>query len=271
VKSILVDATNDEHCDGRLQAAIAVSKAFGSHITCLQLTNFEAYAVGDSVSGFAPMPEIAEIVAADERKQRSASEAQLADANVQWTWANGVGQTPEIVIEQARLKDLVILSTRAMRGHVGHSSIAFAGDVATNARGPAMLIPADLSEFDPIGTAAIAWNGSIECSHALKMSLPLLKNAKAVHILTVGDEEGLAFPTECAAEYLGRHGLNAQIHSAARAEKSIAAALLQAAASIDAAYMVAGAFGHSRFRESVLGGVTRELLYESRLPLVLAH
>lgn len=271
MKSLLVDVTKDEHWGERLQAAIAVSKAFGSHITCLQLANLEAYAIGDSVSGFAPYPEIAQIIADEERTQQAAVEAQLSGASVQWNWINRVGQTPAIVIEQARLKDLVILSAQAMRGHVGHSSIAFAGEVAINARGPVLLVPADLGEFDPVGTAAVAWNGSIECSHALRMALPLLQNAKALHLLSVNEGEELAFPTGAAVEYLARHGLTADIHSVSHDGNSVAAELLQTAATIDAAYMVAGAFGHSRFRESVLGGVTRELLYESSLPLVLAH
>jgi nucleotide-binding universal stress UspA family protein len=270
MKSLLVDATSDEHWDVRLQAAVAVAKASGSHITCLQLSNFEAYAIGDSITGFAPFPDIAEIVAAEERKQRSAAEAQLAGANVHWDWVNGVGQTPQNVINQARLKDLVILSARAMRGHVGHSSIAFAGDVAIHARGPVVLMP-DRGRFDPAGPAAIAWNGSIECSHALRLALPLLQNAKEVHLLVAGNEDRLDFPASVAGEYLGRHGITAQIHSISPEAKSIAAALLQAARSIGAAYIVAGAFGHSRFREAVLGGVTRDLLHESTLPLVLAH
>ena len=100
--------------------------------------------------------------------------------------------------------------------------------------------------------------------------MPLLEKASAVHVVTVSDDARGYPPTE-ACHYLARHGIGAQLHSWPLDGGSTADAIRAAAATLGAAYVVMGCYGHSRFREAVLGGVTREMLRESGLPLLIAH
>jgi len=90
-----------------------------------------------------------------------------------------------------------------------------------------------------------------------------------VHILTVHETEQ-GFPAADAAAYLSRHDIHAEVHETER-KGSIAATIAQTAKDLDAGLIVMGLFGKSRLRELILGGVSRELLDKSPVPLLLAH
>ena len=133
-----------------------------------------------------------------------------------------------------------------------------------------MAIPSSASAFDPAGAALVAWNGSPEAAHALRLALPLLAKAVGVHVVQV-TEDDRDFPTNEALSYLTLHGIRADLADHPRAGHSFAGSLLDAATEADARYIVMGAYGHTRFSEAVLGGVTRDLLRVSPIPLLLAH
>ena len=116
----------------------------------------------------------------------------------------------------------------------------------------------------------IAWDGSLEASHALRMTLPMLLRASAVHVVTV-TEGHREFPATDAARYLARHGIEAELHGWPAEGRSTAEALNTAADRLSAAYAVMGAYGHTRLREAVLGGATRDMLHEAGVPLLMAH
>ena len=116
----------------------------------------------------------------------------------------------------------------------------------------------------------VAWDGSLESSHALRLTLPMLAPAAAVHVVTV-TESHTEFPATDACHYLARHGIEAELHEWSREGRSTAAALLAAASNLSASYIVMGAYGHTRLREAVLGGATRDMLQTSPFPLLMAH
>ena len=104
----------------------------------------------------------------------------------------------------------------------------------------------------------------MEGSHALRLALPMLAKAKAVHVVTVLEDKS-GFPATDACEYLARHGVASELHEWQRNGRRVADVLREAAAKLGASYIVMGAYGHSRIREAVLGGVTRDLLDDSDL------
>ncbi|MEO7470126.1 MULTISPECIES: universal stress protein [Sphingobium] len=85
------------------------------------------------------------------------------------------------------------------------------------------------------------------------------------------EEADSAFPATDAPAYLARHGIKAQLHSWSRTDRPTEIALRDAMASLHADWVVMGAFGHSRWRELIFGGVTRSLLRTAPVPLLLAH
>jgi nucleotide-binding universal stress UspA family protein len=118
--------------------------------------------------------------------------------------------------------------------------------------------------------ALIEWDGSDEAMHAMQRALPLLKLASLIRIFQAGPVREGGISAQEAAAYLSRHGINADVEIAADS-KDAAAEICDAAERMGAGYCVMGAFGHSRLRESLLGGASRDLLTAAPLPLMMAH
>jgi len=113
------------------------------------------------------------------------------------------------------------------------------------------------------------WDASAPADAAVRSAVPLLKLASEVEVLTIGDTDSDADPSE-AADYLARHGCHA---SARRVAKSgdITAQLLDAFTNSGASWCVMGSYGHSRLREQLFGGTTKTLLAKAPIPLLVSH
>ena len=272
MKSILLNAGKDHGWTSRYAAALAVTRAFSSHLQCVQSTPFAE--TSDSFFGFFPYPEIARDLGEIGRQHRARAEAMLRQEGIQWDWLEVMGLPEQMLIWRSSLADMTIISSGAKHENgPGLDELAMAGAIAIHARGPVLAVPPGLSTFNPKGTALVAWNGSPEGANALRAALAMLEEASKVLLVSVGEEPARSFRftvTE-ATDFLARHGIEAEEHPWDRNDRSIADAILEAASVLGADYIVAGAYGHTRIREAVLGGTTRDLLRNSTQPLVLAH
>jgi nucleotide-binding universal stress UspA family protein len=201
---------------------------------------------------------------------RSGIEERLQGEGVAWDWLAFDGAPGQLIVDRARLSDLIVVSQPGGDGASTQAAQAIAADVLVHARSPVLAVPQASRGLNGLGAALVAWDGSIEASHALRLTLPMLAKASAVHIVTV-TEGNREFPATDAARYLARHGIEPELHEWPAEGRSVAQALCAAAGEVDAAYIVMGAYGHTRLREAVLGGATRDMLRECRLPLLLAH
>lgn len=136
------------------------------------------------------------------------------------------------------------------------------------------LLPPNAALRSPIKTVLIGWTDTRQSARAVAEALPLIARATEVHIVTVREEaHGRMGGAEVLADistHLARHGVETTA-TVLNTEISATDALLAEARRISADLMVVGAYGHSRFREWVLGGVTADLLGSSPVPLFLAH
>jgi nucleotide-binding universal stress UspA family protein len=98
----------------------------------------------------------------------------------------------------------------------------------------------------------------------------MLTRAKSVVLVTVGDDAS-DYPSAAATDYLKQHDISAQHRNVGFMGEEIGEALVDTGASLDASYIIMGAYGHSRFREALLGGATRCMLAHSQLPLLMTH
>lgn len=139
---------------------------------------------------------------------------------------------------------------------------------------PVLVVPPDWQDRPLPGTAIVGWDGSTQAQRAIDGALPLLQQASNVKLTLVnpetlgpqhGDEPGADM-----ARYLARHGVKVEVQ-VEHTHTSTGDALCAVARSYQAGLLVTGAYGHSRYRELVLGGVTRLLLERSHIPLLLAH
>ena len=140
---------------------------------------------------------------------------------------------------------------------------------------PALVVPFAGRCSDRIGeNVLVAWNGSREAGRAVQDALPLLTMSGAVTVLLVDPEEDADVElAEDLVLHLGRHGLHAKTRVIRHelATLSVSDTLLAQVAELDADLLVMGAYGHSRLREMILGGVTRDILRNVNIPVLMAH
>lgn len=269
MKNVLLYANEDSGTESRLQAALDVARAFEGHIGCLQVTPFDSFIMGDPFGGVYALPGLVEAVDKTDAAHRARIEERLRGEGVSWDWQRYDGAPAQIVTARSGLSDLIVLSLPG-DGDDHDGPLSIAADVVIHARTPVLAIPRSSRSFDCLGPAVVAWNGAMEAAHALRLTLSLLGKASSVHIVTVTDDR-TGFPALDASQYLSRHGIGSDLHEWPRDGRSTADALLDAARKLGAAYVVMGAYGHSRMSETVLGGATREMLLQDVVPLLLAH
>ncbi len=269
MKAVLLYANDDSGLEGRLQAALDLARDYGAHLSCIQVTPFDSFIMGDPFGGVYALPTVIEAVRSAEEAHRARLEQRLQAEGVSWDWSRFDGQPAQLVADRSRLCDLIVLSLPGS-GDDYDGPLSMVGDVVLGARAPVLAIPQASRSFACLGPAVFAWNGAREAAHALRLTLPMLARASRVHIVTV-TEDLSEFPATDACQYLSRHGVKSELHEVPLGGGSVAEALLDAAAIFGAAYVAMGAYGHSRLRETVLGGATRDMLRSGATPLLLAH
>ena len=268
MKTVLLYANDDKGMESRLQAALDMARSFDAHISCLQVTPFDSFIMGDPFGGVYALPTVLEAVRKVEDEHRARIEDQLRMEGVGWDWSRLDGSPAQLTADRSRLADVIMLSLPGGGDYDGPLSMV--GDVALHARAPVLAVPQSSRGLDYLGTALVAWNGTFESSIALRLAVPLLARAAQVRIVTVTEDE-TEFPATGASEYLARHGIESELHEWPRDGRTMAEALLDAVRSLGGAYVVMGAYGHSRLQESLLGGTTREMIRSGAVPLLLAH
>jgi nucleotide-binding universal stress UspA family protein len=181
---------------------------------------------------------------------------------------------------QARYADLVVLS-RDVDPEPGIAPRVrrLPEHVALRGVRPVLVVPPDYADRPVASTVVAGWDGSTQALRALAAALPLLQRADGVRLVVVNpdrvnpdrlsDLHGEQ-PGADMALYLARHGVKVDV-VLERTHATVGSTLMAQARAAGAGLIVAGAYGHSRYREWVLGGVTRELLERTPVPLLLAH
>lgn len=269
IKSILFHVHDDDQLENRLQTALSLARSCSAHLQCLQVIPVEAYTIVDAFSTFVN----AEVVATLEEQAaqvRGRLEARLAKEDVTWTWETTTASLIPELLKAAALNDLLILGREPEDRMLGRTGRGLLGEIIC--KSPTLLCIPGASEnpIDPFGTAVIAWNGSIEAANAIRQSIGLLEMASKVRVIRITERKETAFPDTRLLEYLSQHGIHAQLDTRG-VQHSFTQDLIEYTAVAGASYIVMGAYSHSRAGEFLFGGVTRELLREFPISLVMAH
>lgn len=270
MKSILFHASGDDAVDARLQVALDVCRAFSAHLTCLYVTPYNAYVAFDPFGGIAAQGEILQDLRDNEIALRERIESRLAHEDVQWDWISADGDVASAIVAASLLSDLVIISQHCGTDKGLDKPLPIVNDVTLHSACAVLVVPKGVSQLQIGGDAVIGWNASPEAAHAIRAAVPFLKTASSVHIASVGSD-GEVFPQTAANAYLSRHGISSDLHELAGSNRNAAQVLHDFAVSKQANCLIMGAYGRSRLRETLLGGVTRDLLSTSTIPLLLAH
>lgn len=266
MKTLLVLAHDDPGQEARIQVAVDLARRLDAHLTLLDVVILPPAYVDDSV-GSTISATIVESEIEQEAANRAKLEAQLVHEDVSWDWQERTGDLVGSLCAAAQFADLVIVDRQLEDSMTPIRSAA--GGVITGAGKPILAVPQQVRKFDD-HCAVIAWDGSAAATAALRNAIPLLKLMERVFLVEVATDRADGW-AEDAARYLSRHGIHARIERIPPLASGIARTLIAEAGRHGAGLIVAGGYGHSRLREAVFGGVTRELLTHSPYPLLLSH
>ena len=153
--------------------------------------------------------------------------------------------------------------------------MGFADSAVIETGRPVLVVPFIGATVPLNGKVIVAWNGSREATRAVNDSLPLLKEAKEVQVVCIDphttEEVDAPLPGVELCQHLSHHGVNAVSNVLSGANMDSSNVLLSHAADYGANLIVAGAYGHSRLRELVLGGMTLDLLRHMTVPVLMSH
>ncbi|RWK65671.1 universal stress protein [Mesorhizobium sp.] len=198
---------------------------------------------------------------------QTAVSVDLSDDYPDTTWAD------EIIGRRARYADLAILGPDLLASHILKDKV-IEGVLFSSGR-PLLLVPEGSRPTLKPKRVLVAWDARLESSRALRESLDLLIGAEDVHIAIIDPVEDEyhhgAEPGADAAAFLARHGVKVTVDRLPSSNHSVADVLRRHAVDTAADLMVMGAYGHSRLRERIFGGVTKSMLENPSLPIMMAR
>lgn len=175
---------------------------------------------------------------------------------------------------QTRYADLAVIGQFDPEDPVPGLMSDFPASVLMQSAHPVLIVPFAIQNIKPLSRVLIAWDASMTATRAVTGALPLLKTASVIDVVVFNaspqDEAHGEVPGSDLALYLARHGVAVNV-ICRRTDIDIGNALLSLCADQGSDLLVMGGYGHTRFREILLGGVTRTVLESMTLPVLMAH
>ena len=289
-KSILVPLDGTEADDRALACAYQVAKISNSHLNILHVQADSKEAVpllGEGMSG-AMIEEMIDLAGrdADERsnlahqkfekfvadngltvRERPAGSEDINTPSVHWV--QKIGREDEIVSRGGRISDLTIMArpkfdTERPSLMTLHAAIFETGK-------PVLIVPPEMPT-EMGRRILVAWNGTSEAAAAVAAALPFLKDAEAITVLTIETEKALhRISGEELLRNLAWHGVSATTLGVSPGTETVGATILAQCEQMKADLLVTGAYTHSRLIQIILGGVTRHIITEAKIPVLAAH
>lgn len=188
-------------------------------------------------------------------------------------WRNVAATLPDFagnLIDQALTADLIVAGQNDPDWNQS-GQLDFPERLILESGRPVLAIPY-VGHYKSIGhTVVIAWKPGRESSRAVFNAIPLLQHAKIVHILQIAEKREALRPATDLAAALARHGVKAELQMSQAVDQSVGNELLSRIADLGTDLLVMGAYGHSRMREYVFGGATRDVIKTMTVPTVFSH
>ncbi len=273
--TVMVSLALDQPNDSRLQVAGELAE------------RFEAAIVGVAAAQFAPPLYFADGAAAQGLidQEEASIRRRLGDLEAQFRaatktrggrveWRSAMDFPAQFVLSQVRCADIVVSGGQSP-AFSDAFSLASPKDMVMQAGRPLLVVPDRVNWLD-LRSVLVAWKDTPEARRAVADALPMLRKAKDVAVVEIpeadGDRSAAMARVSDVAAWLARHGVTATARVPEAASNETAAVQLErVAGDVGAGLIVAGAYGHSRFRELILGGVTEYLVTQSARCVLLSH
>jgi nucleotide-binding universal stress UspA family protein len=275
IKDIIVNLTVGAARDVAADFAVSVASAFRAHLAGISFA-YEAVVPGTLFGGVA-----AELITAQRAESEKA--ARTAVANFE-TAARGAGLSAESHLlsasvaeaadtfgSLARRYDISVVA-QAEPAKLPDRDLIIEAALFESGR-PVLVVPYIQRDALKLDRVMVCWDGSRAAARAVGDAIALLERAKAVEVVVVAGEAGKSdeLPGADIAHHLARHGLKVELQRIVARDLDVANTILSHAADAGTDFLVMGGYGHSRLREIVLGGVTRQILHSMTVPALMSH
>lgn len=270
---ILLHLTDDARSKEKTETALALAKRFEARVTALYTLPFpeQLYYMGEYVP-----PSFFEVQRDDAQKKAEEVLNQFDQAVRHAGVAAERLVSPEAPLDVLTRRgvtfDLAVVGQRnpdSKQPQVG--LVTLAPDLALALGRPVLVVPYIGNYPAPGSKVLVAWNGTREAARAVHDALPLLKAAKDVTILCIDPEPAQSESAAALAGHLLHAGIAAKVKHTVSGDVPVGDILLSELADAGADLLVMGAYGHSRLRETVFGGVTETLLDSMTVPVLLSN
>ncbi|SFL30816.1 universal stress protein [Shimia haliotis] len=276
-KSLLCVLTDTDFSDAPLAQGIALAESQDAHLDVLAL------GVDRSQNGY--FYAGADALMMQEMLARARSEAEeiegkcrnlLGKTELRWACDSGVAQIADLgrhVAMRARFADLVVLPKPYGPKH-GTELEPTIEAALFEGQAPVLMVPDAGKPVTAPKTVCIGWNESAEALVATRAALPFLKAAESVHVVVIDPPvhgPNRSDPGGLLSQFLSRHGVRVEVDVVSKTQPRVSDVLMRHATDKGAEMIVMGAYGHSRFREAILGGATRNMLEQANMPVFMAH
>jgi len=276
-KTLLTVLTDTRWSDAPLKQAAALASAYDGHAEALCL------GVDRTQTGYYYAGASALVLQETLNRARSEAAEILQHANevlgasgALWSAEDGVAQIADLgrhIAFRARFADLTVLP-RPYGKDKGPELEAVVEAALFEGRTPVLVVPDDYQAKADFNSIVVGWNDSLEAMTAIRQALPLLKAAGLVRIVIIDPPShgpDRSDPGGMLSQMLARHGVKCEIDVLSKSMNRVSDVMNRHINDIGADLLVMGAYGHSRFREAILGGATRNMLEQSLVPVFMAH
>lgn len=282
-KDLLVHLDASAESNVRLDFAVALAQRHDAHLTGLFIIEAVpslAFAVADP-SGGTDVAIVEEMITRlrnlaleDAKAVEAKFQERLQRDGIKGEWRLAEGFAAETAALHARYADLTVVGQADPDKPVSGSA-GIAQEVMLSSGRPVLIIPYN-ARFTSLGKCVlVGWKPSREAARAVNDAIPLIEKADDVTILAINPTAGIGgdgdLPAADIALHLARHGIEVQAAHTIAKDVAEADVLLNQASDMGADLIVIGGYGHSRTREFVFGGVTRSLLQQMTVPILMSH
>ncbi|MEM9062741.1 MAG: universal stress protein [Pseudomonadota bacterium] len=273
IRNILVAYNGTETADRALKLAAHMSRRVDAH-----LTGLFAHSMPQSyVQMEAYMTEAAlDILERNEREAENRVSAKFAELiaaeeqGLRTTFLCERGFPNEIISQFARTYDLTVVGQPDQDRHSIYTD-ADPDTIALESGRPVLIAPRGFEMLEFSRGAVVAWDGKRAAARALSDAMDLLETEDSITVLHVGREDDVRLPGRDIMEHLSRHGMSASLNCQPKGGLAISDIVLNTCADSGAGLLVMGAYEHSRFSEMLLGGVTRDIVSRTHIPVLMSH
>lgn len=270
--TLLVHAEPGTAASARVEAAACLARDLGAHLIGVGAETFEPAPTVDpfmTVAGGEWVSLVQEAIKKSLVEAEAAFRRDAAGADIEW---RTVEDYPHKALSSlARVADLIVVSRASEAGRMRNADPA---DVVMTAGRPVLMVPEGRSRHLRGERVVVAWKDTAECRRAVSDALPFLQRASDVIVLAVEKPDAVEAATSALADVvanLKRHGVDARAQVATIPPEGVTCEIEKVARLSGADLIVCGAYGHSRLREWVMGGVTDDLVHRPDCFVLMSH